>query len=86
LQLRAADCDRLSPLLGEIPQILEVIPHAGSLHIRLRSGASSDDVMGQIRALAGQHRLSVDKLQTLQADLEDVFVAMLEDVEKESKG
>jgi ABC-2 type transport system ATP-binding protein len=83
LQLQAADCGACFHLLQDLPQVLEIIPHAGSLNIRLKSGASSDQAMEQIQALARQHKVHIDKLQTLQADLEDVFVSMLEAVEQE---
>ena len=66
-----------------MPQILEVIPHAGSLNIRLISGANVENAIREISTLAAQHKVYVDKLQLAQADLEDVFVALLETAEQE---
>jgi len=84
LQLQAADCGQCSQLLQTLPQVLEIIPHAGSLHIRLKSGANAETFMGEIQAMAQSHDMRIDTLKVIQADLEDVFVAMLEEQEGEA--
>ena len=85
LQLQAADCGQCAQLLQALPPIQEIIPHAGNLHIRLKSGADTAGVMAQIRDLAARNRVQIDSLQPVQPDLEDVFVSMLEAVDQEGK-
>ena len=83
LELQAADCARCAQLLHQLPQVLEIIPHAGLLRIRLRAGTDVTDARAQINALLQQHQQHVHKLQDLSPDLEDVFVAMLEQADTE---
>jgi ABC-2 type transport system ATP-binding protein len=83
LELDAPDCKQCIPLVKKLPQVQEVIPHAGALRLRLRAGSNADEVMQLIKDLAREHHQVISKFQVTQAELEDVFIAMLEDVSGE---
>jgi len=83
LELQADDCVRCAQLLRQLPQVLEIIPHAGLLHIRLRAGSDIHAAMAQIQSLTQQNQQAIQKLQPLSPDLEDVFVSMLEQADAE---
>ncbi|HVN36349.1 MAG TPA: ABC transporter ATP-binding protein [Casimicrobiaceae bacterium] len=72
---RSADC---LPLLAGNADVLEVIPHAGRLRVRLRRGLDPGEAA--LRLLAGAARLgvAVDRVAPVAAELEDVIVALLE--------
>ncbi|WP_455209116.1 ABC transporter ATP-binding protein [Kaarinaea lacus] len=80
LELHAPDCKQCAQLVKKLPQVQEVIPHAGELRIRLRAGANAEEVMQLLTSMAREHHAVISKLQVAQAELEDVFIAMLEDV------
>ncbi|WP_455202436.1 ATP-binding cassette domain-containing protein [Kaarinaea lacus] len=83
LELNAPDCKRCVQLLKKIPQVQEVIPHGGELRIRLQAGSNVEKVIQGINDLARLHQVAINKLQVTTAELEDVFIALLEDVSKE---
>ena len=83
LELQTQNCAHCAQLLKELDEVLEVIPHAGQLRIRLNSGANAEQAMRSIQNLAQRHNTHIDKLQTAEAELEDVFVALLEEVDQE---
>jgi len=85
LELQAPDCVRCAQLLQQMPQVLEIIPHAGLLRIRLQAGTNINDARAQITALLQQHRQAIHQLQGLSPDLEDVFVALLEQADTEAR-
>jgi ABC-2 type transport system ATP-binding protein len=80
LELHAPDCRQCASLLKEMPQVMEVIPHAGQLRIRLQAGEDPDQAMDAIREKAREHQVTIDKLQEAEPELEDVFIAKLEAV------
>ena len=84
LELEAENCARCVKMIETMPEVLEIIPHAGHLRIRLKSGANSDKVIQNIQSAARERAITIAKLQPVQADLEDVFVAVLEEVGEES--
>jgi ABC-2 type transport system ATP-binding protein len=84
LELQAPDCVACAQLLKQFADILEIIPHAGQLRIRLSAQADPEQVMDQIKATAAEHNVEIIRLQRTAPELEDVFVAMLEEVERES--
>lgn len=84
LELQAPDCGRCAKFIKAMPDVLEIIPHAGQLRIRLRSGANSVTVMQRIKTTAQQQGATIEKLAPAQADLEDVFVSVLEEVTRDS--
>lgn len=83
LVLQAPDCKNCSQLVKRIAQVQEVIPHAGELRIRLRAGSDVDEAMQRMTDLAREHKAEITKLQTAEPELEDVFIALLEDVSEE---
>ncbi|MGD8592151.1 MAG: ABC transporter ATP-binding protein [Gammaproteobacteria bacterium] len=80
LELRAEDCVSCAQAINSMQQVLETIPHAGQLRIRLESGADSAEVIRKIKSTLQEHRISNIKLEPAAAELEDVFVAVLEEV------
>lgn len=81
LLLRAPDCQGCLKLLQERADVLEVIPHAGQLRIRLNSSIDVQQAMNDIRDILNQNQLAIEELQLATPDLEDVFVALLEEFE-----
>jgi ABC-2 type transport system ATP-binding protein len=69
----------LANSLRQWPEVLEIIPHAGQLRIRLQHGADPGAVTARIRELATVQGISLDALAPAQPELEDVFVALLEE-------
>jgi ABC-2 type transport system ATP-binding protein len=65
------------------PDVLEIVPHAGQLRIRLRAGTAVDDSMRRMRELARQQQMELSGLGLAKPELEDVFVALLEQAEHE---
>lgn len=55
--------------------ILEIIPHAGQLRIRLRKGVDAQSAMAELRDLG--------EVEQARPELEDVFVALLEQSQAE---
>jgi hypothetical protein len=72
-------------LLQEWDEIREIIPHAGRLMIRLNPGTDSAAVMDKIRDTAARHHVTISKLGPATPELEDVFVAVLEEAERNSQ-
>jgi ABC-2 type transport system ATP-binding protein len=64
------------------PDVLEIVPHAGQLRIRLRAGTVVDDSMRRMDELARQQQLGLGGLGLAKPELEDVFVALLEQAEQ----
>lgn len=83
LQLQAPDCKQCAQLVKKLPQVQEVIPHAGELRIRLRAGSNADEVMQLMMDMAREHNEVITNLQVTEPELEDVFIAMLEEVSEE---
>ena len=84
IELYSAQCDNCIGLMKDWNEIREIIPHAGRLLIRLNPGSDVAEAMNRIRdALARQH-ISISKMGSAAPELEDVFVAVLE--EAEAKG
>ncbi len=59
----------------------EAIPHAGRLRVRLAAGTATADVVADFTRLAQTHGLSLDTAAPTPPDLEDMFVAVLEQAE-----
>jgi ABC-2 type transport system ATP-binding protein len=83
LELHAPDCKQCAQLVKKLPQVQEVIPHAGELRIRLRAGSNADEVMQLMMDMAREHNEVITSLQVTEPELEDVFIAMLEEVSEE---
>jgi ABC-2 type transport system ATP-binding protein len=78
LELVAADGAACARLLQDAPEVLETIPHAGKLRIRLRRGADVPAVAAACRNTLERGGATVHSLRPAQPELEDVFVALLE--------
>jgi ABC-2 type transport system ATP-binding protein len=85
LELHAADCSACAGLLQQLPEVLETIPHAGQLRIRLKADCDEQQAMDKIRQTAAKHHLHIEQLQPARTELEDVFVALLEEFEDGDK-
>lgn len=79
LELYSEACTGCVQLLSDWKEIREIIPHAGRLRIRLNPGVNTQAVMDKIRDAAQQHNLGIAKLAPAEPELEDVFVAVLEE-------
>lgn len=69
---------QLANSLRQWPELLEIIPHAGQLRLRLQQGTNVDEVMARIRKLATEQGVTLENLGPAEPELEDVFVALLE--------
>lgn len=66
-------------LLQDQPEILEILPLAGRLRLRLRAGVDMAVALAKIRETVTASGLPVTRLQPVAPELEDVFVAVLEE-------
>jgi ABC-2 type transport system ATP-binding protein len=82
LQLSARDCARCASLIADLDSIKEIVPHAGQLRIRLQPDTDIDAAKQQITSVAEKHDLAISELHPVQAELEDVFVSVLEEFEQ----
>jgi ABC-2 type transport system ATP-binding protein len=80
LELHAPDCQQCAQFVKQMESVIEVIPHAGQLRIRLQKGSDADEVIQAIKRTAREHNTQITKLQPAEAELEDVFIARLENV------
>jgi ABC-2 type transport system ATP-binding protein len=78
LEVRMARCNECAGALARWEEVREVIPHAGSLRVRLEPGADPGAVRARIAALARERGLELERVAAAEPDLEDVFVAVLE--------
>ncbi|MGZ5661478.1 MAG: ABC transporter ATP-binding protein [Usitatibacter sp.] len=72
---RLADCLHQLALDNDV---LEIVPHAGSLRVRLRAGLDAAAAARRIVAQAASTGLAIDEAAPVTAELEDVVVALLE--------
>lgn len=79
LELYAPACAACARMLEAWPEVREVIPHAGRLRIRLNAGVDPETVRRRIEQAATQHGLALEELRQVPPELEDVFVAVLEE-------
>ncbi|MGD8568266.1 MAG: ABC transporter ATP-binding protein [Gammaproteobacteria bacterium] len=80
LELRAPDCQQCAQLVKQLQPVIEVIPHAGQLRIRLQKGSNENEVIQSIERLARENGVEITQLQVAEPELEDVFIARLENV------
>jgi ABC-2 type transport system ATP-binding protein len=80
LDLRAPDCGHCAQLLEPWPEVREIIPHAGHLRVRLQPGVDPDAAMNKMYTAAAREGVTIEKLEPVAPQLEDVFVAILEEV------
>jgi len=68
-------------LLQDWPEILEILPLAGRLRLRLHAGVEVAAALAKIREAVTAQGLPVSSLQPVAPELEDVFVAVLEEAQ-----
>jgi ABC-2 type transport system ATP-binding protein len=68
-------------LLQDQPEILEILPLAGRLRLRLHAGVEVVAALAKIREVITVRGLPVSSLQPVAPELEDVFVAVLEEAQ-----
>jgi ABC-2 type transport system ATP-binding protein len=78
LLLRSEHCGACAAELAAWDTVREVVPHAGSLRIRLEQGADREHVLDELRTWAGRNRVPVEAIEPAEPELEDIFVAVLE--------
>jgi len=79
LRLRSPDCPACADLLSTWDEVREVVPHAGELRVRLAAGADAGALGERIRAAARDHGATLTALEPATPELEDIFVAVLEE-------
>ena len=78
LEIEAADTRGCLALLDKVPDVVEVVPHAGHLRARLRPGSDPGTVAASIRDAAQRSDLPLRSAAPVAPDLEDIVVALLE--------
>lgn len=86
LELSSPQASACAGLLGGWPQILEIIPHAGALRLRLQAGVDPEQLQQSIRQAIAHRQLPLSSLQPALPELEDVFVALLEQAQQNQDG
>jgi ABC-2 type transport system ATP-binding protein len=86
LELRSPQGSALAAHLRQWSEVLEIIPHAGQLRLRLHAGSDASALGQRIRELAAREGLTLEALQPAEPELEDVFVAVLEANQKQGEG
>jgi len=76
--MRIAAC---VPLLAHDADVLELVPYAGRLRARLRTGSDAAAAAQRIVAQAAATGVPIDRVTSTDAELEDVIVALLEQSE-----
>lgn len=82
VELISPDAVRFEQLAQTWLEVREIIPHAGQLRIRLHAGTEAGALTERIHAAAVEHQLTVGALHPVAPELEDVFVAVLEENER----
>lgn len=83
LVLRSDQCGVCASDLATWDSVREVIPHAGSLRIRLEVGADAARVIPQLWEYTKGRGVQVSAIEPAEPELEDIFVAVLEEAERE---
>ena len=78
LEVRGEHCAACARWLEHWPEVVEIVPHAGYLRLRLRPGTAPDELGRRLRAEAARRGQGITGVAPAEADLEDVFVALLE--------
>ncbi len=79
LELRSTESGRWTQRLASWAAIREIVPHAGQLRLRLQRGGDAETARGEIERIARDDDLALDEVRLAQPELEDVFVAVLEE-------
>ncbi len=81
LELDSPDAVVFDQLMQDWLEVREIIPHTGQLRIRLQAGVDEAALRSKIQAVAMEQGLTVAALRPAAPELEDVFVAVLEENE-----
>lgn len=81
VELRAGRCEDCVSWLLQQHEVREVIPHAGNLRIRLQTGVTLEPFLENMRVAAQQHGVEIETIEAVAPQLEDLFVAVLEQAE-----
>jgi ABC-2 type transport system ATP-binding protein len=81
LELDSPDAVVFDQLMQDWLEVREIIPHTGQLRIRLQAGVDEAALRSKIQAIAMEQGLTVAALRPAAPELEDVFVAVLEENE-----
>ncbi|HRD49483.1 MAG: ABC transporter ATP-binding protein [Candidatus Competibacter sp.] len=81
LALDSPDAVAFEQLAQRWPEVREIIPHAGQLRIRLHAGTDLAALRMRLDAVAAEHHLTVTGVRPVAPELEDIFVAVLEENE-----
>jgi len=81
LELDSPDAVVFDQLMQDWLEVREIIPHTGQLRIRLQVGVDEAALRSKIQAIAMEQGLTVAALRPAAPELEDVFVAVLEENE-----
>lgn len=85
LALQSHSSKSLHLALHTWPEVLEIIPHAGQLRIRLQPGTDAESTAERIHELASELKVELLSLQRAEPELEDVVVALLEASQEERR-
>lgn len=78
LEVRGNDCAAWARWLEDWPEVIEVIPHAGYLRLRLRPGTDVEELGRRLRQALAERGQAMVSWRRARPDLEDVFVTLLE--------
>jgi ABC-2 type transport system ATP-binding protein len=78
IEIRSARLGECRRQLAHDGDVLEIVPHAGRLRVRLRAGLDAAAAARRIVAQAASTGLAIDEAAPVTAELEDVVVALLE--------
>ena len=81
LELDSPDAVVFDQLMQDWLEVREIIPHTGQLRIRLQTGVDEAALRSKIQAVAMEQGLTVAALRPAAPELEDIFVAVLEENE-----
>jgi ABC-2 type transport system ATP-binding protein len=82
IELRSQACAECANWLSDWSDIREVIPHVGRLRLRLQPGTDPAALIERLQTQARQRGLTIDAVESVAPELEDVFVAVLESAEE----
>lgn len=85
IELRSRSCAECAGWLADWKEIREIIPHVGRLRLRLQPNTDQASLMKRLQTMATQHDITIDAIETVAPDLEDVFVSVLESAEQSSR-
>lgn len=79
LEVESARIAEVLPLLLHNPAVVEIVPYAGRLRVRLRPGGDVDSIARKMIADAASSGVAIDRVTPATAQFEDVVVALLDE-------